>query len=185
MEMSMFCAASPVRTLVFSAAAAAAILCSPAAAQPGERATVTREAPPAAGRSPFLGEWELDLTRMPDNYGPPPKRVTFAFRDLGSGEWQTIVEITAPDDSVRHIEARYRRDGRAVQAAGDTADGDSAAFSAPAPNVLMMSQGKDGGLAGARVYVVSADGREMTEAAAGVDGSGAPFVRNFHFRRIR
>ena len=178
--MSRF--ASPVRTLFLAAAAA---LCGPAAAQPGERVPVIRDAPPAAERSPFLGEWELDLTRMPDNYGPPPKRVTFAFRDVGSGQWQTIVEITAPDDSVRHVEGRYRRDGRAVRTVGDTADADSAAFHSPAPNVLVMSQARDARFVGARVYVVSADGQEMTEAAAGVDGSGAPFVRNFHFRRIR
>src|SRR3546814_8189908 len=31
-------------------------------------------APPAAGQSPFLGKWELDLARMPDTYGPAPKR---------------------------------------------------------------------------------------------------------------
>src|SRR3546814_19635786 len=36
-------------------------------------------APPAAVQSPFLGKWELDLARMPDTYGPAPKRVTFAF----------------------------------------------------------------------------------------------------------
>jgi hypothetical protein len=181
--MSRF--SSPARTLFLCAAAAVSILCGPAAAQPGERATVMRDAPPTAGQSPFLGDWELDLTRMPDNYGPPPKRVTFAFRDLGSGEWQTTVEITAPDDGVRHMEGRYRRDGRAVRAAGDTAEADSAAFISPAPNVLVMSQAKDARFVGTRVYVVSADGQEMTEAAAGVDGSGAPFVRSFHFRRIR
>ena len=72
-----------------------------------------------------------------------------------------------------------------MRTVGDTADADSAAFHSPAPNVLVMSQARDARFVGARVYVVSADGQEMTEAAAGVDGSGAPFVRNFHFRRIR
>ena len=43
--MSRF--ASPVPTR-FLAAAAAAALCGPAAAQPGERAPVLRDAPPAA-----------------------------------------------------------------------------------------------------------------------------------------
>jgi hypothetical protein len=40
-------------------------------------------------------------------------------------------------------------------------------------------------LGSVRVYAVSADGKEMTEAAANVDDKGAPFVRTFHFRRIR
>jgi hypothetical protein len=46
-----------------------------------------------------------------------------------------------------------------------------------------MGNGK--GLASVRVYAISADGQEMTESAAGANGEGAPFVRNFHFRRIR
>jgi hypothetical protein len=29
--------------------------------------------------SPFTGRWELDLTRMPSTYGPPPKRVVYDF----------------------------------------------------------------------------------------------------------
>ena len=139
----------------------------------------------AGEQSPFLGEWELDLTRMPETYGPPPKRVIFTFKDLGSGKWAMTVDITAPDGSVRHIAIAYRRDGRAVQGEGDTADGDSAAFQSPAPNVLVMSMAKNGALVGVRVYAVSDDGKEMTESAANVDAQGAPFVRNFHFKRIR
>ena len=48
----------------------------------------------ASQQSPFSGKWELDLTRMPDTYGPPPKRVMFSFQDLGSDQWRTTVDIT-------------------------------------------------------------------------------------------
>jgi hypothetical protein len=136
-------------------------------------------------QSPFFGLWELDLTRMPANYGPPPKRVTFMFEDIGSGKWRTKVEITAPDDSVRHIAIEYRRDGQAVQGGGDDADADTAAFNSPAPNVLIMGLAKHNRFGGVRVYTISGDGKEMTEAAAGADDKGVPFVRNFHFKRIR
>lgn len=162
------------------AAAAALAVGGQAVAQPAPSA-----APAAAAPSPFLGEWELDLARMPGDYGPPPKRVTFTFEDAGSGAWRTTVAITAPDDSVRRAIVRYRRDGRAVPAEGDMAEGDSAAFSAPAPNVLVMAIAKDQALVGVRVYAISADGTEMTESASGVHDDGAPFVREFHFRRIR
>ncbi|RIA37516.1 hypothetical protein DFR49_3402 [Hephaestia caeni] len=138
----------------------------------------------AAGQSPFLGKWELDLARMPDTYGPAPKRVTFAFEDVGAGRWRTVIEITAPNGSVRQAASEYRRDGKAVRAEGDTAEADSAAFSSPAPDVLVMSLAKDKGLASVRVYTISADGKEMTESAADTDGDGAPFVRTFHFKRI-
>jgi len=173
------------RTLLFSAAAAALIASGTANAQPADRDGVAVPASSAAERTPFFGIWELDLNRMPDNYGPPPKRVTFTFEDAGSGKWRTTVEITAHDDSVRRVSVEYLRDGRAVRGEGDNADADTAAVSSPAPNVLVFSMAKDRHLAGVRTYVTSPDGQEMTESAANVDGSGQPFVRNFHFRRIR
>lgn len=139
----------------------------------------------ATQQASFLGEWELDLTRMPDSYGPPPKRVTFVFKDVGSGQWRTEVDITAPDDSVRHMAIQYRRDGRMVPGEGDTSEADSAAVNSPAANVLVMSLSKNKTLGSVRVYAVSPDGKEMTESAANVNATGAPFVRNFHFRRIR
>ncbi len=74
----------------------------------------------AQSQSPFLGEWELDLTRMPANYGPPPKKVLYTFTDIGAGKWRTTIDITAPDDSVRHIAIQYRRDGHVGQNDGDT-----------------------------------------------------------------
>jgi hypothetical protein len=168
--------ADPVRA---AAAAAAMMLAGTAMAQPSP-ATES----PAAAASPFFGLWELDLARMPDTYGPPPKRVTFAFSDAGQGQWLTKVEIMAPDGSVRRASVQYRRDGRMVRGEGDEIDGDSAAFNAPAPNVLVMSLARNHAPTGVRTYAISPDGREMTESAAGVDAEGAPFVRNFHFRRI-
>ena len=60
-----------------------------------------------------------------------------------------------------------------------------AAVLTPAPNVLVMGLAKEKHLGSVRTYVVSTDGREMTESAANVDDKGAPFVRTFHFRRVR
>ena len=134
--------------------------------------------------SPFIGKWELDLTRMPATYGSPPKRVVYGFQDAGRGTWRTTIDITAPDDSVRHIAVQYRRDGHMVVGKGDSADGETAAVNSPAPNVLVMSLAKNKALESVRVYAVSADGKEMTESAADVDNPGVPFVRNFHFKRI-
>jgi hypothetical protein len=168
--------------LLLAATAAFSLpLAGPVAAQPSDGAG---QIAAQAATSPFLGIWELDLTRMPDTYGPPPKRVTFTFDDVGSGLWRTTVEIVGRDDSIRRGTIEYRRDGRAVQTQGDRIEADSAALSSPAPNVLVMCLAKDG-RASVRTYVISPDGREMTEAAANVDETGVPFVRSFHFRRIR
>ncbi|MET3709938.1 hypothetical protein ABIC65_000618 [Sphingomonas trueperi] len=143
------------------------------------------EDPAAANRSPFLGTWQLDLARMPANYGPPPRRVLYTFEDAGKGQWRTTVDITAPDGSVRHMTVRYARDGSASAGEGDQSEADSAAINQPASNVLVMSLTKNKMLGSVRVYAVSPDGEEMTESAAAADAGGAPFVRNFHFRRLR
>ncbi|WP_245600236.1 hypothetical protein [Sphingomonas jaspsi] len=137
---------------------------------------------PAA--SPFLGLWELDLGKMPVTYGTPPKRVTYRFVDVGGGQWQTKIDITAQDDSVRHMEAQFTRDGSVVASAGNKDEGDHAAAGSPAPNVLVLTLAKAKQLESVRVYAVSADGKTMTESAADVDDEGVPFVRNFTFHRV-
>ena len=162
--------------------AASLALCGPVFASGDDRTPASSG--PTESSSLFLGLWELDLSRLPDNYGPPPKRVTYSFEDVGNGTWLTRIDITAPDGAVRHVALRYRRDGKATAGEGDSIDGDSAALKSPAPDVLVMSIAKDRRLGSVRVYAISDDGREMTESAAAVDGSGTPFVRNFHYRRI-
>lgn len=168
--------ASPHTALVSAAITAAAIIGGPLAAR-------TPAATPAAARSPFLGTWELDLARMPDTYGPPPKRVTYSFADAGAGQWLTRIDIAARDGGGRHVSIRLTRDGKAVPGEGDTVDEYAAAMS-PNPNVLVMSLSRAKSLESVRTYTVSADGKEMIESAADVDPSGMPFVRLFHFRRI-
>lgn len=167
------------RLRILSLVAIAALTAGQAIAQPADTPTATTQ------QSPFLGEWELDLTRMPDTYGPPPKRVTFVFKDVGAGQWRTEVDITAPDDSVRHMAVQYRRDGKMVKSEGDMSEADSVAVNSPAPNVLVLNLARNKALGSVRVYAVSADGKEMTESAADVGSAGEPFVRNFHFRRVR
>ncbi|WP_313538569.1 hypothetical protein [Sphingomonas sp.] len=146
---------------------------------------VAAPADSASSRSPFLGTWELDLSRMPANYGPPPRRVLYTFEDAGNGQWRTTIDITAPDGSVRHMAVRYARDGSASAGEGDLSEADGAAINQPASNVLVMSLTKNKVLGSVRVYAISSDGKEMTESAAAADAGGAPFVRNFHFRRLR
>lgn len=132
----------------------------------------------------FLGQWELDLARMPADYGPPPKRVLYTFEEAGAGYWRTKIDITAPDGSVRHMAVRYRQDGSIAAGEGDRSEADSAAFNSPSPGVLVMSLSKNQHLGSVRVYAVSADGKQMTESAANVNDGGSPFVRNFHYKRV-
>lgn len=137
-----------------------------------------------AAPSPLLGTWVLDLTRMPDANGPLPKRVTYAWADLGQGVWQGTIDIVAPDGSVRHMASRYPRDGRAVKIEGDQLEADSVAVTTPAPNILVMGLAKDNRPGSTRVYSVSANGMELTESAVSVGDDGMPLVRTFHFARM-
>ncbi len=68
---------------------------------------------------------------------------------------------------------------------GETSEADSVAVMTPTPNVLVLNIAKAKRLGSVRVYIVSANGNEMTESAAGLADKGEPFVRNFHYRRLR
>lgn len=135
--------------------------------------------------SPFTGRWELDLTRMPSTYGPPPKRVIYDFHDMGEGKKRLTVDITGQDGSVRHMAVSYRPDGTMAPSEGETSEADSAAIMTPTPHVLVLNLARAKTMGSVRVYIVSANGREMTESAAGLNGRGEPFVRNFHYTRLR
>ena len=76
-------------------------------------------------------------------------------------------------------------DGRAVPAEGNTGEADHVAVNAPAPNVIVLCLARNKALVSVRTYAVSQDGLQMTESAADVDDAGAPFVRNFHYKRVR
>jgi hypothetical protein len=170
---------SPRWAFLLPAAAAFAGLAGGAVAQPAHAPSS------ATAPSPFLGRWELDLTRMPATYGPPPRRVVYSFQDIGGGKWRTIVDITAQDGSVRHMAVAYTPDGTMAPGEGDTSEADSAAILLPMPNVMVMNLARNKMPGSVRVYTVAAGGQEMIESAANIDDKGAPFVRNFHFRRLR
>lgn len=166
------------RAAILLVAIPLAIATSPACAQAGSAS------PADDSSSPFLGRWELDLRRLPDNYGAAPKRVTYAFADIGAGKWRSTIDVTDPDDRVRHMVVDFRRDGTAVRGGGDTSEADEAAFISPSPRVLIMNLAKERRPGSVRVYTVSDDGGEMTESAASVTTNGAPMIRRFHYRRL-
>ncbi len=138
-----------------------------------------------ATSSVFFGKWELDLTRMPDSYGPPPKRVLFEFADLRDGRWQTTIDITDRDDSIRHMAVAYRPDGSTAPITMKNSEADSVAVLLPVPDVLILNLGRAKTLGSVRVYTMLAGGNEMIESAAALTSEGQPFVRTFHFKRVR
>lgn len=174
-----------LRAAPLCAAVAMASVSSGAFAQSAPDPTPATASTHAAAPSPFLGQWELDLTRMPSTYGTPPKRVLYRFERIEGGKWRTTIDITGQDDSIRHMTVAYMPDGRAMQVEGEMREADRVAIMIPVPDVLVMNLSRDRQAASVRVYTIAGDGNAMIESAADIDANGDPFVRNFHYRRVR
>lgn len=144
-------------------------------------------AEPAAKKSasPLLGEWALDLSKMPVPPEARPKKVTITFADVGEGKWSTRVTIVAPDDSVRDMTSFYARSGKAVPIEGDQTEADTVAVVTPSPQVMVVALGKDNRPASTRIYVVSKDGKMMTEEAVSWSDNGKPLIRTNSFTRVK
>jgi hypothetical protein len=139
----------------------------------------------ASNTSPLLGTWAVDVSRLPMPPEARPKSVTFTFSDVGGGKWTTKVDILGGDGSERHMASTYALDGTPAAIQGDTAEADVGAVKLPAPNVMVLELGKNGGPASTRVYTVAPDGKTMIETAAYPGNDGKPSIRTNYFNRVR
>lgn len=139
----------------------------------------------ASNTSPLLGAWAVDVSRLPIPPEARPRSVTFTFSDVGGGKWTIEVEILGGDGSERHMSSTYTLDGTPAPIQGDTAEADVGAVKLPAPNVMVLELGKNGGPASTRVYTVAPDGKTMIETAAYPGNDGKPSMRTNYFNRVR
>lgn len=150
-------------------------------------APALRQSAPEASRSaavkapPLVGNWLLDVSRIPEN--ERPKRVTFAFRVLPDSKWKTHVEIVAPDGSSTHADSTAALDGVPVPITGNITFADTVALRQPAPNTLVMTLARVGAPVSTRVYTVAKDRRSMTETIVWNDGPPPRMVTTY-FNRI-
>ena len=155
-------------------------LTQPATAQSNPKAAHTQNSV-----SPLLGTWALDLSKMPVPPEARPKSVTITFADGGEGQWSTRVTITAPDGSIRDMTSAYARTGKAVPIEGDRMEADTAAVVTPSSHVMVLALAKDNHPASTRIYVVSKDGKTMTEEAVSWGNGGEPTIRTNIFTRVK
>lgn len=142
---------------------------------PGSEAVVP------AGASPLVGAWSLDLAQIPS--AERPRAVTIAFREA-AGNWNTRVEIIAPDGSRMTAESTARLDGVAVPVTGNMGFIDSISLRQPKPDTLVMTLAKDGKRVSTRVYTSAKDGRTMTETIVWA-AEGMPDIVTTTFNRTR
>lgn len=165
-----------IAMLIAIAAAAAALIST--AVPSADQGT----AAPAANRtSPLVGNWSLDVTRIPEE--ERPRAVTMTFRVSKDRKWTTLVQIVAPDGSSRHAESTAAPDGVPVAIEGNMGAVDTVALRQPAANTLVMTLGKSGTPLSTRVYTVSRDRKSMTETIVWA-GKDLPKLETTYFNRV-
>ncbi|MBQ0961593.1 hypothetical protein KAK06_21820 [Ideonella sp. 4Y11] len=135
-----------------------------------------------AAPSPLLGHWSVDLTRLPIPEAMRPRSVMIRFADAGPQRLSTTVEVVDPRGTVLRADSTSTLDGRATPVSGNL-EADTAAFTQPAPGVLVMQLARGGQPASTRIYTVSADGQSMTETVAYFNDAGQPALRANQFQR--
>lgn len=143
-------------------------------------APVFAESPDA---SPLLGNWAVDVSRLPMPPEARPKRVTIAFEDEDEDRWTMRVDIVYADGTESHVASTNALDGTATPVAGSN-EADVAAMKLPAPGVLVVALGWNGMPASTRVYAIGTNRDTMVETSASIGSDGAPLLRTFHFTRV-
>ncbi|MFA6220511.1 MAG: helix-turn-helix transcriptional regulator [Erythrobacter sp.] len=134
----------------------------------------------AGAPSPLVGNWSLDVDRIPAQ--ERPRRVTITFQVSPDQHWTTRVEIVGPDGSTSHAESTAALDGVPVSISGTMRFIDTVALRQPAPDTLVMTLGKNGSPVSTRVYTVAKDARSMTETIIWAS-EGVPKLETTYFAR--
>jgi hypothetical protein len=137
----------------------------------------------AGDASPLLGQWAVDVSKLPIPPAARPRSVTFHFSEAADGKWFTQVDIVDAGGHRTHSTSTVDLQGNPAPIV-DSMEADTVALKLPAPNVLVMDLVKRGVPASTRVYVVSADGQSMIETASYAGGQGMPMMRTNYFHRV-
>lgn len=136
-------------------------------------------------RSPLLGSWAVDVSRLPVPPQSRPKSVTFTFTEVEPGKWRSDVDIKSGDGSDRRMTSTCRLDSSPCAIEGDKMEADLAAAKLPEPSVMILALTKSGVPASTRIYAVAPDGRTMVETAVYFGTDGKPIMRTNYFSRVR
>ena len=147
-------------------------------------ALLAMPAPAFAEKSPLLGSWAVDVTKLPVPEEQRPKSVIISFSEADGGKWHMDVEITLADGTYSHGITTFALDGTPSPASGNP-EADLAAARLPAPGVLIVGLSKGGVPGSFRVYAVQPDGDHQIETASYFNKDGTPFTRFNYFTRVK
>ena len=134
--------------------------------------------------SPLLGSWTLDVIQSEIPPEARPKSVTITYSDMGGGKWSTNVAIVGGDGTKINATGTYPLDGLPAPGTG-YANVDTVAVKVPAPNVMIAAFYKGGMPRSTRTYIVSADGKTMTENIVWLNINGNPEIATNLFNRLK
>lgn len=166
--------------IMFTAMAAAAAAIAIATAGFSDRDIGSPTVQAAAPQPPLVGDWSLDVTRIPA--AERPRSVTMQFR-LSGDRWTALCDIVAPDGSRQHAEATAAADGVPVPITGNMAFADTVSLRQPAANTLVLTFAKKGMQVSTRVYTVEHDRASMKETIVWADGVSPRMVTTY-FNRV-
>ena len=134
--------------------------------------------------APLLGSWALNLMQSEIPPEARPQSVTITYRDVGSGKWNTTVNIVGSNGHKIDATATYPLDGTPASGTGYP-NVDTIAVKVPAPNVMVAAFYKEGMPRSTRTYIVSADGKTMTENIVWLSLNGKPEIATNLFNRVK
>ena len=138
----------------------------------------------ASGSSPLLGSRALDLTRSEIPPEARPQSVTITYSDVGDGKWNMNVAIVGRDGGKINATGTHPLDGTTLPSTGYP-NVDMVAVKVPAPNVMVAAFYKGGMPRSTRTYIVSPDGKTMTENVVWLELNGTPELATNLFNRVR
>ena len=134
----------------------------------------------AAEPSPFLGAWQVDVSKLP--VPQPPKSVTLKVSDVGKETWRIDIDTVSQDGAVIHADARFRLDGSPAKVSGSLVV-DYVSITLPNAQTLVMGTAMMGRWSNMRVFTLSDHGMRMTETITGLGPDGKPRTRTNIWRR--
>ena len=134
--------------------------------------------------SPLMGQWAVDVSRLPMPPAARPRSVTITFSEAGPGKLTTQVDIVDASGAKSHSVGTNPLDGTPVPIK-DSIEADNGSMKMPAPDVLVMALGKSGGPASTRIFTVAKDGQSLIETSAFIGDNGLPSMRTHYFTRVR
>jgi hypothetical protein len=119
---------------------------------------------------PWLGTWQLNLTKSKYSPGPPPKSNTVTFQGEGQNHKLTAAGINAEGNPTSAV-VTWIYDGMPHPVTGNPGY-DAGAWTRVDPYTVIISRTKAGKLVQTSTVVVSRDGKTATATTTGIDANG-------------